>query len=121
MKEIFTKTHFTNRIIWIVAVWFVLYEVVDSLLVLFIGGLPRVLVKNQSAGLTFILEYYLPLLVSCLFFVLLCLIVKKNRFMIDTFRPSRKGKSFKMLGAGHSLRLSLNFRITLNSQNSCFL
>lgn len=109
MKEIFTKTHFTNRIIWIVIVWFALYEVVDSLLILSIGGLPVALIKNQSAGLTFILEYYLPLLVSCLFFVLLCLIVKKNRFMIDTFKPSRKGKSFKMLGAGLLLGFLTNF------------
>ena len=78
MKEIFTKTHFTNRIIWIVIVWFVLYEFVDGILILTIGSLPRLLVPNQSAGLSFVLENYTPLIVSCLFFVLLCLIVKKN-------------------------------------------
>ena len=93
MKEIFTKTHFTNRIIWIVIVWFVLYEFVDGILILTIGSLPRLLVPNQSAGLSFVLENYTPLIVSCLFFVLLCLIVKKNRFLISTFKPSREGKS----------------------------
>ena len=109
MKEIFTKTHFTNRIVWILLIWFVLYEIVDSILVLFIGSLPRVLIPDQSAGLAFVLEYYTPLLVSCLFFVLLCLIVKKNRFMISTFRPSREGKSMKMLGIGILLGFLTNF------------
>lgn len=109
MKEIFTKTHFTNRIIWIVLVWFILYEVVDSLFVLFIGSLPRLLVPDQSAGLSFVLEYYTPLIVSCLFFVLLCLIVKKNRFMISTFKPSRKEKSMSKLGLGLLLGFLTNF------------
>ena len=38
MKEIFTKTHFTNRIIWILLIWFALYEIVDSILVFYTGG-----------------------------------------------------------------------------------
>ena len=109
MKEIFTKTHFTNRIIWILLIWFVLYEVVDGILLVTIGMLPRALVRNQSAGLAFVLEYYTPLIESCLFFVLLCLIVKKNRFMIKTFMPSREGKSMKMLGAGLLLGFLTNF------------
>ena len=109
MKAIFTKTHFSNRIIWILAVWFLLYELVDGLLVLTVGGLPRQLIPNQSAGLAFVLEYYTPLLVSCVFFTLLCLIVKKNRFLIDTFRPSREGRSMKMLGIGLLLGFLTNF------------
>ena len=109
MKNIFTKTHFTNRIIWIVLIWFALYELMDGILVLLIGSLPRRLVPNQSAGLSFVLEYYTPLIVSCLFFVLLCLIVKKNRFMISTFRPSRGGKSMSKLGLGLLLGFLTNF------------
>ena len=109
MKAIFTKTHFSNRIIWILALWFLLYELVDGLLVLTVGGLPRQLIPNQSAGLAFVLEYYTPLLVSCVFFTLLCLIVKKNRFLIDTFRPSREGRSMKMLGIGLLLGFLTNF------------
>ena len=109
MKEIFTKTHFTNRIIWIVLIWLVLYEIVDSILVLAIGILPRLFVPNQSAGLSFVLENYTPLIASCLFFVLLCLIVKKNRFMISTFRPSREEKSMSKLGLGLLLGFLTNF------------
>ena len=109
MKEIFTKTHFTNRIIWIVLIWLVLYEIVDSILVLAIGILPRLFVPNQSAGLSFVLENYTPLIASCLFFVLLCLIVKKNRFMISTFRPSHEEKSMSKLGLGLLLGFLTNF------------
>ena len=109
MKEIFTNTHFTNRIIWILIVWFLLYEIVEGTLILTIGSLPRLLVPNQSAGLSFVLEYYTPLIVSCLFFVLLCLIVKKNRFMIDTFKPSHKGKSMSKLWLGLLLGFLTNF------------
>lgn len=109
MKAIFEKTHFTNRIIWILLIWFALYEIVDGILILSIGNLPRLLIPNQSAGLSFVLEYYTPLLVSCVFFVLLCLIVKKNRFLTDTFRPSREGRSMKMLGIGLLLGFLTNF------------
>ncbi len=109
MKEIFTKTHFTNRIIWILPLWWVLYEFVDGILILLMSSLLSMSVSNPTAGLPFVLEYYTPLLASCIFFVLLCLIVKKNRFMLDTFRPSREGKSFKMLGAGLLLGFLTNF------------
>ena len=109
MKDFFAKTHFTNRIIWIVLVWFALYEFVDGLFVLFASGLQRLLIRNQSAGLSFVLEYYTPLLASCIFFVLLCLIVKKNRFMLQVIKPSREGKSMKMLGMGLLLGFLTNF------------
>ena len=109
MKEIFTKTHFTNRIIWILLLWYVLYEVVDGILLLFTDELLRLLVRNPSAGLSFVLEYYTPLLVSCIFFIILCLIVKKNRFMLKSIKPSREGKSMKMLWIGLLLGFLTNF------------
>lgn len=109
MKEIFTKTHFTNRIIWILLVWFVLYDILDGVLTLGTGSLLNMLVPNRSAGLSFVLEYYTPLLASCIFFVLLCLIVKKNRFMLGSIKPSREGRSMKMLGIGLLLGFLTNF------------
>ena len=109
MKEIFTKTHFTNRIIWILLIWFALYEIVDSILVLYTGSLLRRSVPNQSDGLAFVLEYYTPLIASCLFFVILCLIVKKNRFLLDAIKPARERKNMKMLGIGLLLGFLTNF------------
>jgi len=109
MKDFFAKTHFTNRIIWIVLVWFALYEFVDSFFILLASELPKLFIRNRSAGLSFVLEYYTPLLASCIFFVLLCLIVKKNRFMLGVIKPSRKGKSMKMLGLGLLLGFLTNF------------
>jgi membrane protease YdiL (CAAX protease family) len=109
MKEIFAKTHFTNRIIWIVLLWFALYEFVDGILILASMGLLRWLVPNQSAGLTFVLDYYTPLLASCIFFILLCLVIKKNRFMLGSIKPSREGKSMSRLGIGLLLGFLTNF------------
>ena len=109
MKAIFFFFIFKNRIIWILFVWFFLYELVDGLLVLAVGDLLRGLIPDQSAGLAFVLEYYTPLTASSLFFVLLCLAVKKNRFLIETFRPSREGRSMKMLGTGLLLGFLTNF------------
>ena len=109
MKEIFTKTHFTNRIIWILLIWVVLYEFVDALLTLLGGEVLKLLIPNRSAGLSFVLEYYTPLLVSCIFFILLCVIVKKNRFMLGVIKPSSKSRSMKMLGMGLLLGFLTNF------------
>ncbi|MBQ6501942.1 MAG: CPBP family intramembrane metalloprotease [Mogibacterium sp.] len=109
MKEILTKTHFTNRIIWILLIWFALYEFVDSLLTLFAGGLLKLFIPNRSAGLSFVIEYYTPLLASCIFFILLCMIVRKNRFMLGVIKPSRQSRSMKMLGMGLLLGFLTNF------------
>ena len=109
MKEIFTKTHFTNRIIWILLIWVVLYEFVDALLTLLGGEVLKLLIPNRSAGLSFVLEYYTPLLASCIFFILLCMIVRKNRFMLGAIKPSRQSRSMKMLGMGLLLGFLTNF------------
>ncbi len=109
MKAIFTKTHFTNRIIWILLVWFALYEIVDGILLLITIELLKILVPNRSAGLSFVFEYYTPLLASCIFFILLCLVIKKNRFMLGVMKPSREGRSMKMLGIGLLLGFLTNF------------
>ena len=109
MKAIFTKTHFTNRIIWILLLWFALYELVDSFFVLFSEAGLKALFRNASDGMTFVLTYYTPLLGSCIFFVLLCLIVRKNRFMLNVVKPSREGRSMKMLWIGLLLGFLTNF------------
>jgi membrane protease YdiL (CAAX protease family) len=109
MKAIFEKTRFTNRIIWILLVWFALYEFVDSIMVLFASELLRLSIPDQSDGLAFVLEYYTPLLASCILFILVCLIVKKNRFMLDIIKPARGKKSMRMLWIGLLLGFLTNF------------
>ena len=94
MNAIFKKTHFTNRIIWILFAWFVLYQVLDSFIVLPVGSILRNMFINSSSGLVFVLEQYTPLLASCIFFVLVCLVLKKNRFLLEGVKP--KKDSMKM-------------------------
>ena len=107
MKDFFKKTHFTNRIIWILLAWFLLYEVIDGLLIWPFGALLTNLVGTASAGLSFIIEYYTPLLISCVFFLLVCLVLKRNRFLLEGVKP--KKDSMKMLGIGLLLGFLTNF------------
>lgn len=107
MKEFFKKTHFTNRIIWILLAWFVFYEVLDSLIILLFRSLLTNSVRNPSNGLVFVLKYYTPLLISCVFFVLVCLVLKKNRFLLESVKPKRG--SMRMLGIGLLLGFLTNF------------
>ena len=107
MKDFFKKTHFTNRIVWILLAWFVLYEILDSFLILPFQAILRNAVRDPSDGLVFVLEYYTPLLISCIFFVLVCLVLKRNRFVLEGVRP--KKDSMKMLGVGLLLGFLTNF------------
>ena len=107
MKAIFTKTHFTNRIIWILLAWFVLYEVLDGFITLACAAVLHNTVTNASNALRFVFRYYTPLLGSIVFFVLVCLVIKKNRFLLGEVRP-KKG-SLKMLGVGLLLGFLTNF------------
>lgn len=109
MSGFFKKTHFTNRIIWILLAWFMLYELFDSFIELFFQAALKYLIRDPSDGMSFVLKYYTPLFISCVFFVLVCLIIKKNRFLLDSVKPSREGKSFKMLCVGLLLGFLTNF------------
>ena len=107
MKAIFTKTHFTNRIIWILLAWFTLYEILAGLATMGCEDLLRMLFKYPSGALSFVLTYYTPRLGSCLLFVLVCLVLKKNRFLLEGVKPV-KG-SMRMLGIGLLLGFLTNF------------
>ena len=110
MKEIFTKTHFTNRIVWIVLVWLALYYLLEGFVVLASEGVLKLLIfRDASDAMTFILTYYTPLLGSCLYFIIICLVSGKNRFMLGIIKPSRENRSMKMLGIGLLLGFLTNF------------
>ena len=107
MKAIFTKTHFTNRIIWILLAWFALYELLDGIIIMACESLLQNAVTNASNALRFVFRYYTPLIASCVFFLLVCLILKKNRFLLEGVKPKRG--SVKMLGIGLLLGFLTNF------------
>ena len=107
MKDFFKKTHFTNRIIWILLAWFVLYEVLASIFTLGFEGILNAILGETSNAVKFITRYYTPRFASCVFFVLMCIVIKKNRFLLDGIRPKRG--SMKMLGIGLLLGFLTNF------------
>ena len=53
--------------------------------------------------------YYAPIFASCVFFVLMCLIIKKNRFMLEIIKPTREKRSMSKLGTGILLGFLMNF------------
>ena len=107
MKEFFRKTHFTNRIIWILLAWFVLYEILDSFLIWPFSEALMALAGTDNPAMTFIVQYYTPLIISCVFFILVCLVLKRNRFLLEGVKP--KQGSMKMLGVGILLGFLTNF------------
>lgn len=103
------KTNISNRIIWILLAFFGWYILMGEIFMIMFEKLIRAVFKDPSAGLLFVNEFYAPLFASCLFFVVMCLLVKKNRFMIGIVRPTRDGRSMKMLGFGILLGFLTNF------------
>lgn len=102
-------TSITNRIIFIIlafAGWYMLLAEIPVELITY--GL-RVAFPDASPGLAFVFEYYTPILGSVLFFLLVCLVTKKNRFMLDVVKPTRERRSMSKLGLGILLGFLTNF------------
>ena len=105
----FKKTSITNRIIWIILAFFGWYILLGEILVLQMEKLLRSIFRNPSNALVFVNTYYAPLLASCVFFVLMCLIIKKDRFMLEIIKPTREKRSMSKLGTGILLGFLMNF------------
>lgn len=104
------NTHITNRIIWIVAAFFIWYILIGDTVVFLLQTLMYLLLEDScSPAVDFILENYTPLVFSCMVFVLVCLATKKNRFLLDVIRPSAERKSMSKLGIGLLLGFLTNF------------
>ena len=86
---------FTDNIIWVV--------IITLLLDIFVGGIASELLSavlrrlaSWSSAMTFIISYYTCILGSIIALFLILFLVKKNRFILRSFRPARAaGKPFK--------------------------
>lgn len=88
MKKILGTTKYTNRIIWIVAVFAVWYLVIASYSTLL--GIPfDYLAKKASPALGFITMYYTSVFWTIVVFVLFCVAFKKNRFILEEMLPPK--------------------------------
>ena len=105
----FKKTSITNRIIWIILAFFGWYILLADMLVLLFEKFLHSVFSHPSNALVFVNTYYMPILASCVFFVLMCLIIKKNRFMLEIIKPTREKRSMSKLGTGILLGFLMNF------------
>ena len=102
------KTAISNRITWILLAFFVWYMVVSSILTLIQEKLHNRLFPDPEPAVAFVLDYALTLS-SVIVFLLVCLIIKKNRFMLDIVKPTKKRRSMSKLGLGILLGFLTNF------------
>lgn len=109
MKESFSKTHFTNRIFWIILAFIGWYILLAEIAMIPFQLLLRFAFKDPTGGLAFVNEYYAPIIGSCILFVLVCRLVKKNRFMLDITKPTSEKQSMSKLGLGLLLGFLTNF------------
>ena len=103
------KTKYNNRIIWILLAFFCWYMLLGEFILYGFMELLGKLIPNPSPGMAFVLEYYTPLIASVLFFLLVCAVTKKNRFLLDVVRPSKERRSMSKLGIGILLGFLTNF------------
>lgn len=103
------KTSITNRIIWIIAAFLLWYLIVSDTVTFGFETLLNLLIKEPSNGLAFVLEYYTPLFASCVMFIVICAIVKKNRFLLGIIKPTRERSSMSQFGMGLLLGFLTNF------------
>lgn len=103
------KTSITNRIIWILLAFFGWYMIVSSFVTLYQDKLQAQLFADPSPGMRFVLDYYALTLSSVVVFILVCLLIKKNRFMLDIIKPTAKRRSMSKLGVGILLGFLTNF------------
>ena len=94
MKKLLKKFK-GNNIIWIIFLVIALYIFLSGFLEAIF--LKLVFSRKWSPAMTFILDNYAYTIVSVVVLVVVCLIIKKNRFILRSFLPKGMGKDHKVL------------------------
>ena len=97
MEEKTTRKFKGNNLIWILFLVIALYEFLSQGAELLVMAAARIIFKDASPAVMFVNEYYTPTIGAILVLVLVCLIVKKNRFILRSFLPKGVGKDHKIL------------------------
>ena len=108
MLERFRETSFRNRIIWIVAVFFLGIVAGDAAAAFGLLAF-EYLVDIRSPAVLFITENYAPIALSVLVFVLFCRFTRKNRFILEGMLPKNDRKYLSKFGIGLLLGFFSNF------------
>ncbi len=109
MKDFFKKSHFSNRIIWIVPVFIIWIIYLTGYAGYFGFEAIKRLVDLSAPGIYFIWEMYTSTIFSIIVFVLFCRFTRKNRFILESVLPkNNKGYPGKF-GVGLLLGFLSNF------------
>lgn len=103
------KTSITNRIIWIILAFAGWYILVGEMAVLFFDRFIGNFYDRLSNEMVFVLEMYTSTLPTIIVFLLVCVITRKNRFMLEVLKPTAEKKSMSKLGMGLLLGFLTNF------------
>lgn len=101
------KTSITNRIIWILAAFFIWYILIGEIAVLEFDNLLTYNIP-MSNEVFFVVDMYTCILASVIVYLLFCLL-PKNRPLLESVIPTKEKKSFKLLGIGILLGFLTNF------------
>lgn len=94
-------TRINNRIIWILAAIFLWGAYIDLATVApWVKTLVGSLLASAPDAVAYTWENAGWRICTVAFFLLMCLAVKKNRFMLETLRPTRQKRSMSKMGSG---------------------
>lgn len=92
------KFKFSNFILWIIFLMIALYFFLSSFVEVGVDLIVRLIERlfgGASSSVVFINEYYTPTIGAVITIILVCLIIKKNRFILRSFLPEGRGKNHK--------------------------
>ena len=91
------KSKFSDNLLWILLLTIILLVFLVSYAEYGLYLMIHDLGPDISPAVTFINETYTTFLADVIVLVIVCLVVKKNRFILRSFLPKGKGKSHKLL------------------------
>lgn len=94
-----TKLKFSNFFLWIIFLMIVLFVFLSALAetgIYYILPYIENFFGGASYAVIFIDEYYTPTIGSFITLILVCLIIRKNRFILRSFLPKGRGKNHKI-------------------------
>lgn len=108
-NQLFNSTYLNNRILWILLAFYLLYSTVETYVYDFVHDAISPLLSSLPDYAAFEMAEEGPRVALVAFILLVFLVIRKNRFLLETIRPSREKRSMSKLGAGLLIGFASNF------------
>ncbi|MBR0126802.1 MAG: CPBP family intramembrane metalloprotease [Firmicutes bacterium] len=105
----FNSTYVNNRILWILLALFVPYSIVEDHVYEYVRSVMASMLSSLPDETALMLVEEGPRVALVAFILLVFLVIRKNRFLLETIRPSHENRSLSKLGIGLLLGLVTNF------------